>query len=104
MIFHRLYLFNNVFFHWQYSVTKYIKFIRAIFHPYNRLDGVICSSSLLSDKYVNGLVFKVCPISNNKIANLLKFKNAFPATFFKHRFIFPMSLCKIHPTMVISLR
>ena len=104
MIFHRLYLFNNVFSHLQYFVTKYIKFIRAIFHPYNRLDGVIFSSSLLSDKYVNGLVFKVRPISINKVAYSSKFKNAFPATFFKHRFIFPTSLCKIHPTMVISLR
>ena len=38
---------------------------QGTFRPCNRLDGVITSSLLLADKFVNGLVFQVCSVSIN---------------------------------------
>ena len=69
IIFNGLYLFNNVFSCSQHSITKYIKFLPAIFCPYSRWDGLIASSSLLSDKCVSGLAFKVSSISVNEVVN-----------------------------------
>ena len=69
--FNRLYLFNNVFSCSQYCVSKYMKFLRAIILLYKKWDGVIASSLVLSDKFVNGLLFKVCSISINKVVDFV---------------------------------